>query len=136
MFFLLRLAFWLALVLVLLPGMPTSDKAAGDAVGALGAIGAAVADAGGFCERRPQACAVGGQLLDAASERMGEGARMVAQFLGTHIAEQKRQANTPASHRPANDTLTTDDLSPAWRGPTDAVAPHGTTVPLPPKRPA
>src|SRR5690349_24063697 len=64
MWFLLRLTFWLGLVLVLLPRdkKPESEKApqigASDAVQA---ATAAVSDMSQFCKRQPAACEVGGQ---------------------------------------------------------------------------
>src|ERR1051325_8804114 len=65
MFFLLRMAFWIGLVLVLLPRdhTPEAEKAAPQ-VGASDAISAATAaasDMSQFCKRQPAACEVGGQ---------------------------------------------------------------------------
>ena len=68
MFFLLRMAFWLGVVCVLLPNGNTapSPQANIDATQAVTLASAAVSDMRGFCDRQPDACAVGGKvaLLD------------------------------------------------------------------------
>ena len=72
MFFLLRMAFWLGLVLVLLPRekTPESDKAPQiGASEAVSAATAAVSDMGQFCKRQPAACEVGGQAATAIGQR-------------------------------------------------------------------
>ncbi|MBC7582319.1 MAG: DUF5330 domain-containing protein, partial [Tardiphaga sp.] len=75
MFFLLRMAFWLGLVLVLLPRdkTPESDKqpALGTS-GAMSAAGAAVSDMSQFCTRQPAACEVGGHAATVLGERAKE----------------------------------------------------------------
>jgi hypothetical protein len=62
MFFLLRMAFWLGVVLVLLPTGGAQRGPTGNEVNASEAISAASAtvhDLKGFCGREPTACAVG-----------------------------------------------------------------------------
>src|SRR5258707_13096098 len=64
MFFLLRMAFWLGLVLVLLPREKTPESDKLPQVGASEAVSAASAAVSGktqFCKAPPGACAVGGQ---------------------------------------------------------------------------
>ena len=63
MFFLLRMAFWLGLVLLLLP-ISTSEDGSRQigAWQALSAAQSALSDLSGFCDRQPQACAVGGAV--------------------------------------------------------------------------
>jgi hypothetical protein len=80
MWFLLRLTFWLGLVLVLLPRdkTPESDKL--PQVGASEAVQAATAamsDMSQFCKRQPAACEVGGQAATAIGQRAADGARKV-----------------------------------------------------------
>ena len=61
MFFLIRTAFWLSIVIMLLP-TPQSMKAPESNVGATQAISAAsatVSDVRQFCARQPDACEVG-----------------------------------------------------------------------------
>src|ERR1700730_18213222 len=80
MFFLLRLAFWLGLVLVLLPRdkTPDSEKLPQISVSdAVQAATAAVSDMGQFCKRQPAACEVGGQAATVIGVRAQDGARKV-----------------------------------------------------------
>jgi hypothetical protein len=170
MFFLLRMAFWLAVVFMLLPGLSgtslTSSKGTGqqqeagarvDPMEALGAASSAMADAGGFCARQPQACEVGGGIIQMLGERAEAGARIALGYITEQILDQKRRAAERANGNSSGDTLTTHDLSPEWQGTgpapagnaapvqatgqnapaqptaTQTPAPH---VPLPPKRPA
>lgn len=145
MLFLLRTAFWLTIVLVLLPGVPKSGETKDNDIGAFDAMTAATAamsDAGGFCSRQPQACAIGSQVLETVGERAGAGARMVLDYVGSQIASEKRKlAERALSGRKTEDTLTSGDLGPAWQGlPAEPAAAAGSSaeqhVPLPPKRPA
>jgi len=91
MFFLLRTAFWLTLVLVLIPlgseqaTNTTAEKV--DPVSAFLAAQATVSDIGGFCGRNPQACETGGNALTAIGSRARDGARIVYEFLDTQIAD-------------------------------------------------
>lgn len=84
MFFLLRMAFWLGIVLVLLPTdkTPESDKlpqvAATDAVSA---ATAAMSDMAGFCTRQPAACDIGGQAATVMTHRAQAGAKKVYDFI-------------------------------------------------------
>src|SRR5262249_37123918 len=80
MFFLLRLAFWLGLVLVLLPRdkTPESEKLPQVSVSdAVQAATAAVSDMGQFCKRQPAACEVGGQAATVIGVRAQDGARKI-----------------------------------------------------------
>ena len=84
MFFLLRMAFWLGLVLVLLPRekTPESDKLPQiGATEAVSAATAAVSDMGQFCKRQPAACEVGGQAATVIGQRAQDGARKVYQII-------------------------------------------------------
>ncbi len=99
MFFLLRMAFWLGLVLVLLPRdkAPESDK--GPQVSASKAVlaaTAAVSDMSQFCTRQPTACAVGGQAATVVGERAQAGAKKVYDFL-TERNEKNDKAEKPDS---------------------------------------
>ena len=124
MFFLLRMAFWLGLVLVLLPRdkTPESDKAPQiGAAEAVQAATAAVQDMTQFCKRQPAACEVGGQAATVIGHRAQEGARKLY-----HVITDKRSPDHTGSiggiddaEDPAvapHDTLTQDDLKFEWRG--------------------
>src|SRR3954464_10035950 len=92
--FLLRITFWLGLVLVLLPRdkTPESDKlpqiGAADAVQA---ATAAVSDMSQFCKRQPTACEVGGQAATVIGQRAADGARKVYNI----IHEKPKKADKP-----------------------------------------
>jgi hypothetical protein len=117
MFFLLRVAFWLTVVVMLLPTKETQPNAAAtpsiSAGEALGAAAAAVADMRQFCARQPEACTVGAQAAHALGEKAQAGARMVYELI-TDAA--KDGAGAPAAQGAAGDTLTATDRAPAWRG--------------------
>jgi hypothetical protein len=84
MFFLLRLAFWLGLVLVLLPRDKTteSEKLPQISVSeAVQAATAAVSDMSQFCKRQPGACEVGGQAATVIGVRAQDGARKIYQTI-------------------------------------------------------
>ena len=84
MFFLLRMAFWLGLVLVLLPREKTPESDKLPQIGASEAVSAAtaaVSDMGQFCKRQPAACEVGGQAATAIGQRAQDGARKLYQII-------------------------------------------------------
>jgi hypothetical protein len=116
MFFLLRAAFWLGLVLVLLPSSATKPissvpSSAGDA---LSAAGAAISDMRQFCARQPDVCAVGGQAAIAFDQQARAGAKMLYELLN----DRTRSTEPPRNNRSASQsTLKPADRSPAWRGP-------------------
>lgn len=158
MFFLLRMAFWLTLVVLLLPlGLRGGSGSDVSVVDAFGAAQAVVSDAGGFCERQPQACAVGGQMFSHLLEKAQLGAKWLYETVGT-----PKEAAAPTPEQPVGPAhpgldpaampsagqleLTPQDLMPAWGGggalhptpPASAVSPASspTRAPLPPRRPA
>ncbi len=130
MFFLLRVAFWLGVVLLLLPSggsqhnKPSADIGASDAISAASAT---VHDLKGFCTREPSACSVGSQFAIAMGYRAQAGAKMLYDFLTEALAPNDTgsvRGRTPAAGGKApllrassQDTLTPADLAPAWRGP-------------------
>jgi hypothetical protein len=131
MMFLLRMAFWLGVVLVLLPTGGAQRNTASNEVHATDAISAASAtvhDLKGFCGREPNACAVGSQLVTTIGYRAQAGAKMLYELL-TEAIESRDSASPAASDakpEPAaaplqrassENTLTPTDLAPAWRGP-------------------
>ena len=137
MFFLLRMAFWLGVVCVLLPsgGTKTATPDAGiDAAQAVTLATAAVSDARGFCDRQPDACAVGGKVAIAIGHKAEAGARTLYDFISAKLAEKPAAADNgdkgagkviPVTTR-GNGTLSPADMQPAWHAP----------VPLPPRREA
>src|ERR1700735_3646522 len=84
MFFLLRLVFWVGLVLVLLPRDKTPDRDKAPQINASEAISAAtaaVSDMSQFCKRQPTACEVGGQAATVIGQRAQAGARQLSQLI-------------------------------------------------------
>ena len=84
MFFLLRMAFWLGLVLVLLPREKTPELDKVPQIGASEAVSAAtaaVSDMGQFCKRQPAACEVGGQAATVIGQRAQDGARKIYKII-------------------------------------------------------
>jgi hypothetical protein len=128
MFFLLRVAFWLGLVLILLPSGGTEHGVPAKQVGAAQAISAAsetVHDLRGFCAREPNACTVGSELADDMAGRARAGATMLYHFLTEALAPSNTAAPAGGEavrgsvpvRRNSENTLTPADLQPAWRGP-------------------
>ena len=131
MFFLLRMAFWLGVVLILLPTGGTQRGPAGSEVKASDAISAASAtvhDLKGFCGREPNACAVGSQLVTTIGYRAQAGAKVLYELLTEALAshddaspaahDTKPEPSAPSLQRASSEnTLTPADLAPAWRGP-------------------
>jgi hypothetical protein len=128
MFFLLRMAFWLGLVLVLLPRDKTPESDKQPTLGtseAMSAAGAAVSDMSQFCTRQPAACEVGGHAATVIGERAKEGARKIYQIItdkkpdttGSIPGEGEDQSDI-AAIRP--DTLVPEDLAAEWHPPATA----------------
>lgn len=125
MFFLLRVAFWLSIVLVLLPSGTTSKapqaQSAVGAVETLTAAGAAVSDMTQFCDRQPDACEVGAQAAVAFGQRAQAGARMVLDFINEKVVKNETGSIKPTpvslAGKPSQHTLRTSDMQPAWRAP-------------------
>jgi len=135
MFFLLRMAFWLGVVLVLLPSgsaqhaTQSSDVGASDAVSAASAT---VRDMRGFCSRQPDACTVGSQVAVSLGYRAQAGAKMLYNALSEAMvpretgslgnaapghASTKSAMEKSVAERASQSTLTPADLAPAWRAP-------------------
>lgn len=97
MWFLLRLTFWLGLVLVLLPRDKTPESEKLPQIGASEAVQAAtaaVSDMSQFCKRQPTACEVGGQAATVIGQRAADGARKVYGII-TDKAEKSEKADKP-----------------------------------------
>src|SRR5437660_1905416 len=110
--FLLRMAFWLTVILALLPsgGSQPTPKLNVSAVDAMSAAKATVTDMRSFCERQPDACTVGSQTAVALGHRAQAGVKMLYEYLNEHLGP--------------NDTGTVVNAA------------TGKTVPLPPARPS
>jgi hypothetical protein len=140
--FLLRITFWLGLVLVLLPRDKTPESEKLPQIGAADAVQAAtaaVSDMSQFCKRQPAACEVGGQAATIIGQRAQDGARKIYQIINDkkeQITNDKNDGNKKApdhtgsialaaegdaaSSEAPHDTLTQDDLALEWHGPAAA----------------
>jgi uncharacterized protein DUF5330 len=119
MFFLLRTAFWLSIVIALLPAPESMKPESG--VGAAQAVSAASAtfsDVSQFCARQPDACQIGSQALS----HFGHKAQASAKWLYDTLTSKSAATQTPAEPAKAvadsdsQNTLTQADTMPAWRG--------------------
>jgi hypothetical protein len=127
MFFLLRMVFWVGLVLVLLPRdkTPESDKL--PQVGASEAVSAAtaaVSDMSQFCKRQPAACEVGGQAATVIGQRAQAGARKLYQIITDKRAPDHtgsiggiESADPSLPETAPHETLTADDMQVEWQAP-------------------
>jgi hypothetical protein len=128
------MAFWLGLVLILLPSgstqrVPASEVGASDAISAASAT---VGDLRQFCTRQPDACTVGSQVATTLGYKAQAGAKMLYDFLTEALAPKetgslasgssphssKTAMDKPSLEKASQNTLTPADLAPAWRGPT------------------
>jgi hypothetical protein len=112
--FLIRLTFWFALVVLLLPADEHQQARL------YASATAAVERATSFCDRNQRTCAMGSQLWAAFLKKAEFGLRMALD-----LASSPARSNGEASptregpRRPAVETrgtLTPNDLAPAWRG--------------------
>ena len=142
MFFLLRVAFWLTIVLALLPsGSSAPTTSSPGATETVAAASAAVSDVSHFCERQAEACVVGSQAAVLIGQRAQAGAKLVYDFIQERMTRsetgpipQRRTApghsprpQTPPQFAGSQSTLQPSDLAPTWQGP----APRIEMVPLP-----
>jgi hypothetical protein len=122
--FLIRAAFWIGLVVLLLP---TDER---QQARLYGTAVATVERVTTFCERNPQTCATGADLWATFLKKAEFGARIAIDLVtsnGRREAETRERAepastgSRPAPYRapqaPASrGTLTPADLTPPWRG--------------------
>ena len=122
--FLLRMAFWLTVVCILLPrsGPQPAPPAKVSAIDAMSAATATVGDVRQFCERQPEACNVGSQAAAELEDRAKAGARRLYQMLN-----QKLLAPESATAPTATQTESFKDIPLPPTRPSQR-APHG---PLP-----
>ena len=104
--FLFRTAFWLGVVVLLLPGDPKTgaDAPSVSAMQALVATRSAIADFSTFCDRNPATCATGSTAVQVFASKVRYGAELLSGYLNH---------NQDAG---GHGTLKTEDLQPAWRG--------------------
>ncbi len=127
MFFLIRTAFWLGLVILVLPigtGSENSSKEVGvSTFEALAAAQSTMNDLSGFCQRNPQTCVTGGVALQAFGEKAKESARLVYEYIDDAVA--------PTSSQNHSNTLSEQDRNIPWQGPTGDEAELNTSLQQP-----
>jgi hypothetical protein len=123
--FLIRVAFWLGLVVLLLP---TDER---QQARLYSSVAAAVERVTTFCDRNPKVCATGAELWAAFLKKAEFGARLAVDLASSSA---RKESDTPAesSGRPLrpplrpsvqpsaqpHGTLMPSDRAPAWRGDT------------------
>jgi hypothetical protein len=120
--FLIRVAFWLGLVVLLLP---TDER---QQARVYGTVAATVERAVTFCDRNAQACAAGAEIWATFVKKAEFGVRMAIDLAtssgrkGEDAAPARVQPSSSKAQRdpraPAAErgTLTPADLTPGWRG--------------------
>lgn len=102
MMFLFKLAFWLGLVLVLLPTgskRHTTDTQQIEVAEAATAATAAVSDLSRFCTRQPDSCAVGSQVAGVLARRAKDGAVMVYELITERDETTSERTRVPPARR-------------------------------------
>ena len=124
MWLLVRMVFWLSVVIALLPVTSSQQETSASQVGAIDALSAAsaaVSDIRQFCVRQPGACAAGSQTIVQFGHKAETGAKWLYQFLNERKATDQpvttKGADKPSTGRPSASTLTPTDLAAPWHGP-------------------
>ncbi len=109
--FLVRAAFWLSVVVILLPAdSETGNKAPRvTAFEALSAAQSAGNDISRFCERNPDVCVTGGSAFHVFADKVRYGAKMIYGYFG-----DRKVGTDPAG---GGTTLSPADMKPAWHDP-------------------
>ena len=96
MSFLIRAAFWLSLVILILPAEPDSKRsdASLSTTQAISAAQAALSDFTSFCSRQPDVCAAGEVALDNFAAKARYGAKQLYVYLDDDSGEKDTGAQT------------------------------------------
>ena len=108
--FLIKSAFWLSLVLLLIPfdaGNGSQKDDTVSPVAALMAAGEAASDIGQICQRKPEVCTVGQEALHTIGIRARAGAQLAYEMLDKHfdkkdVSEDKVSKEANASKEEAS----------------------------------
>ncbi|HZS64551.1 MAG TPA: DUF5330 domain-containing protein [Xanthobacteraceae bacterium] len=122
--FLLRAAFWLSVIILVLPtgSQPKGEPHIGT-VEAISAANATVSDLRQFCSRQPEACTVGSQAMIAFGYKAQAGAKMLYEFLTDKLApadggpDSTATVATGPAHEISQDTLRPADRAVPTRVP-------------------
>ena len=105
--FIIRTAFWLSLVILCLPVGADDSNASAEIVGAAEAVSVAkstVGDLSKFCERNPETCSTGGQVISSFGQKARYGAKIVYNYLDDKFGvEQSNNAGAEVKAELTND---------------------------------
>lgn len=118
--FLIRTAFWLSLLILLLPTDEQDQRVV------YGNAESAIKDLRSFCTRNPDVCEASKSAANTFTKKAQFGAKMVADFFqektgdSAYIAASDRSSRRPSFfRRETKSTLTADDMRPSWSVPSD-----------------
>jgi hypothetical protein len=113
--FLLRAAFWLSVVILLLPADPQNGAQAPrvTAVEALVAARAAIADMSAFCQRNPDVCETGSAAFQVFAAKVQYSAQAIYEYFSRPEAGTGETEQTDERLG----TLNPEDRDPEWRAP-------------------
>ena len=122
MFFLLRLAFWVMLICLFLPGSHEENRRL------ISSASQTVSDLRGFCQRNPQVCEDARLSMTTLLTRFRSGAELLQTLIAQQNGENDDHSTiierTPAPVEPApkpvakwQDSLNVVDKQVPWRGP-------------------
>jgi hypothetical protein len=126
--FLLKAAFWLTVILILIPSDEKNNRNTSatahqvNTTEAVSAASAAVSDMRQFCMRQPDACAIGSQAAIALGHKAQAGAKMLYEFLNEKLGPHGTDMHGASVPAPAaigqtsQNALTPADLASPWRG--------------------
>lgn len=112
--FLIRVTFWLALIVVLLP----TDKSAQERL--YTAASETARRIATFCDRNAQTCARGSEYWAVFKQKLDFGTKLAYEIaaervMGKPAVEPVTTSSTPAKAERAKGTLSPTDLHPEWR---------------------
>ncbi len=116
--FFIRIAFWLTILILLLPANEQQQKEV------YGTAEAAVKDLSHFCIRNPVVCLQTKNAFDTFVQKAQFGAEMVMDFVkdfdtdGTAEADARPEKQFSLFGKMSESTLKDSDMGPAWSGPT------------------
>lgn len=108
--FLIRTAFWLSVVIMLIPADPQSDTPAPgvSVIEAFSSARAVVADMSNFCGRNPDVCVTGSAAFEVFADKAQSGARLLFRYFDGNVGSEDEKG-----------TLTDGDRQPTWQGPAE-----------------
>lgn len=126
--FLIRAAFWLSIVILLIPSGETPQEQGSAAtvqaqlspVDAFGAARDTVADLSSFCQRNPETCETGSAAFRVLAHKAQHGAEMLYEYVSAENADANPDASDASEEDPMHarqGTLNESDLKAPWQGP-------------------